>query len=150
MSISEKAGLRLLLTVRKRYGIIRSTRLENAVEAWHSLLSEQFCYLTTTGRRTANPHTIEIWFAAESGGDTLYMLAGGGESADWVRNIRQDASVYVRLGEQTFGGSGRVIADSEEEHLARLLVVSKYYGREELHTTGWEAEALPVAIDLTR
>jgi hypothetical protein len=30
---------------------------------------DDYCYLTTTGRRTARPHRIEIWYATE--GDTL-------------------------------------------------------------------------------
>jgi len=36
---------------------------------------EDFCHLTTTGRNSGRPHTIEIWFALH--GQTLYMLAGG-------------------------------------------------------------------------
>src|ERR1051325_2737939 len=35
------------------------------------------CYLTTTGRTSGNPHTIEIWFALH--GDRVYLLAGGGD-----------------------------------------------------------------------
>jgi hypothetical protein len=27
----------------------------------------QFCYLTTTGRRTGRAHTIEIWFGEDAG-----------------------------------------------------------------------------------
>ena len=36
---------------------------------------EDLCYLTTTGRNSGRPHTIEIWFALNE--QTLYMLAGG-------------------------------------------------------------------------
>ncbi len=36
---------------------------------------EQFCYLTTTGRKTGRPHTIEIWFGFAN--DTFYLLSGG-------------------------------------------------------------------------
>jgi hypothetical protein len=39
-----------------------------------ALGEEDFCYLTTVGRVTGRPHTIEIWFARE--GSTLYMLSG--------------------------------------------------------------------------
>jgi hypothetical protein len=38
-----------------------------------SLASEQFLYVTTTGRRTGNPHEIEIWFGTN--GRTVYILA---------------------------------------------------------------------------
>jgi hypothetical protein len=44
-----------------------------------------FCYLTTTGRVTGQPRTIEIWFALH--GRILYMLAGGGRNAQWVQNL---------------------------------------------------------------
>ena len=39
-----------------------------------ALGEEAFCYLTTVGRVTGRPHTIEIWFARE--GSTVYMLSG--------------------------------------------------------------------------
>ena len=42
--------------------------------------SLDFCYLTTKGRRSGGPHTIEIWFALQ--GDTVYLLAGGGDASD--------------------------------------------------------------------
>lgn len=39
--------------------------------------SEQYCYLTTTGRRSGRDHTIEIWFSATE--SALYLISGGGE-----------------------------------------------------------------------
>jgi hypothetical protein len=47
--------------------------------------SQEFCYLTTTGRVSGRPHTIEIGFARR--GSTLYLLSSGGDRADWVRNL---------------------------------------------------------------
>ena len=113
------------------------------------LAGEQYCYLTTTGRRTGRAHTIEIWFAAQPESVTLYMLAGGRERADWVRNIGADPAVQIRVANQEFRGHGRVVTDPQEEQLARSLVVKKYYGRDRVHSTGWEAESLPIAIDLS-
>jgi deazaflavin-dependent oxidoreductase (nitroreductase family) len=118
------------------------------VDRLSTLRTEQFCYLTTKGRKTGRPHTIEIWFAAAPGSTTLYMLAGGRESSDWVKNMNNDPSVSVRIGSEVFRGRGRVITEQAEDRQARKLVVAKYYGREELHSSGWEVEALPVAIDL--
>jgi nitroimidazol reductase NimA-like FMN-containing flavoprotein (pyridoxamine 5'-phosphate oxidase superfamily) len=40
-------------------------------ESWQSA---EYCYITTTGRRTGRPHTIEIWFAWHDG--RLYILSG--------------------------------------------------------------------------
>jgi deazaflavin-dependent oxidoreductase (nitroreductase family) len=111
--------------------------------------TEQFGYLTTKGRKTGSPHTIEIWFAMSPDDRKLYMLSGGRDNADWVRNIRSHPQVTIRVGNRTIEGSGRVIEDREEEVVARKLVVTKYYGREYNPSGGWEAESLPVAIDLT-
>ena len=109
------------------------------------LAREDFCYLTTTGRVTGKPHTIEIWFGLN--GRTLYMLSGGRDSSDWVKNIRRRPQVIVRIGEVSFGGLGRVVDDPEEDALARRLLVGKYRsGSRDL--TNWGRTALPVAVDV--
>jgi deazaflavin-dependent oxidoreductase (nitroreductase family) len=108
---------------------------------------DDFCYLTTTGRVTGRPHTIEIWFALD--GNSLYMLAGGGEGADWVKNLRRTPDVTVRLGDVNFTGRARVIAAGAEDALARRLVVEKYqpgYGGD---LSDWGDTSLVVAVDLT-
>jgi deazaflavin-dependent oxidoreductase (nitroreductase family) len=112
-----------------------------------SLASEQYAYLTTTGRVTGRPHTIEIWFALENG--TVYMMAGGGGRSDWVRNLRRNPEVGLRIRDQRFTGRARVISPTaREDALARRLLVSKYantgYGGD---LSGWGRTALPVAID---
>ena len=56
----------------------------------------QFLYLTTTGRKTGQPRQIEIWFVAAGG--RLYIFAEHGLRAQWVRNIRRDPHVRVRVG----------------------------------------------------
>ena len=109
------------------------------------LAQEDFCYLTTTGRVTGKPHTIEIWFGLE--GSTLYMLSGGRDGSDWVKNIRCQPEVTVRIGNHYFRGSGRVVEDPEEDALARRLLVDKYRrGDDDL--SRWGRTALPVAVDL--
>jgi deazaflavin-dependent oxidoreductase (nitroreductase family) len=55
-----------------------------------------FCYLTTTGRVSGRPHTIEIWFALRD--RTLYLLSGGRDRSDWVRNLLAHPEVTVRIG----------------------------------------------------
>lgn len=109
--------------------------------------AEPFCYLTTTGRRSGKPHTIEIWFAAH--GANLYLMSGGRERADWVRNIEADGRVSVRIRDRTWEGAGRVVpAGTDEDALARRLLLAKYQppGSDELES--WGRSALPVAIDL--
>ena len=107
-----------------------------------------FCYVTTTGRRTGRPHTIEIWFGRSA--STLYVLAGGRERADWVRNLMADPAARVRIGDgDEVDARARVLdAGSDEDAVARRLVLEKYQqpGRSDLH--GWGRSALAVAFDL--
>ena len=109
-----------------------------------------FCYLTTTGRRSGRAHTIEIWFARS--GDTLYLLSGGGDRSDWVRNLQRDPAVTVRLGRRdaaALPGRARVVsAGSDEDELARRLVAGKYQPAYGGDLSGWRRSALPVAVDL--
>ena len=108
--------------------------------------AEPYCYVTTTGRRTGRPHTIEIWFAAHDG--RVYMLSGGRDRADWVRNLQADPRVQVRLRGETRAGTARVVrGGTAEDALARRLLVAKYAGEEEGSLEDWGRTALPVAVD---
>lgn len=107
---------------------------------------QQYCYLTTRGRRTGNPHTIEIWFGLD--GKTLYMLAGSGEKADWVRNLRQEPEVQIRLDGVMYEATARVVSDSAEDEKVRAMLVAKYQPGYNGDLTNWGQTALPVAFDL--
>lgn len=115
------------------------------------MADDDYCYLTTTGRRTGKSHEIEIWYARH--GDTLYLLAGGGHRSDWVANLAANPQCSVRLGATTQAAIGRLLdepaADSDEEGRARTLVFEKYEPRYERSLTEWREKATPVAIDLT-
>jgi deazaflavin-dependent oxidoreductase (nitroreductase family) len=111
-----------------------------------SLASEAFCYITTTGRVTGRPHEIEIWFGMN--GTTIYMLSGGGQRSDWVRNIVKTPQVSVRIGVREFVGSGRIVSEPAEDALARRLLLEKYSPTYAGDLTDWGQTALPVAIDL--
>jgi deazaflavin-dependent oxidoreductase (nitroreductase family) len=111
---------------------------------------QPFCYLTTVGRVSRRPHTIEIWFALQ--GRTLYVLSGGGDRSDWVRNLLVWPEVTVRVGRRDAAGlpgRARVVeAGSEEDEVARRLVVAKYQPSYGGDLSGWRRSALPVAVDL--
>ena len=112
--------------------------------------SEQYCYLTTTGRRTGEAHEIEIWFAAVK--DTIYLMNGGGRrppgSSDWVRNAQANPAVTVRIRDEHFVGEAREVPfDSAEHERARELLVAKYATKEN-DLAQWRASAFPVAITL--
>jgi deazaflavin-dependent oxidoreductase (nitroreductase family) len=112
------------------------------------LADEGFAYLTTTGRRTGKSHTVEIWFGLHDG--RVYLLSGGGDAADWVRNLRTTPNVRLRIGTRTASGTARVLrTGTREEELARRLLDGKYQGwREGKRLSSWARTALPVAIEL--
>jgi deazaflavin-dependent oxidoreductase (nitroreductase family) len=117
------------------------------MSAMHEALAVQsFCYVTTTGRVSGKPHRIEIWFAASADAETIYLLSGGRDRSDWVRNLVASPSCTVEIGADTFNGYGRVIEGTGEDGAARQLVYEKYRRAEDLES--WRDEALPVAIDL--
>jgi deazaflavin-dependent oxidoreductase (nitroreductase family) len=106
----------------------------------------EYVYLTTTGRRTGNPHTIEIWYAVHNG--SVYLMAGGRERSDWVRNLMKQPSVQLRAGETTRAATARIVTESEEDALVRRMLAAKYQGwREGTRMSEWARTALPVAID---
>jgi len=113
-----------------------------------ALADEDFCYLTTTGRVTGRPHEIEIWFSLVPETQTLYMLAGGRDRPDWVKNLRRNPDVTVRIAGEEFGGRARAARDAEEDELARRLLVEKYESSPG-SLANWRRSALPVAVDLS-
>jgi deazaflavin-dependent oxidoreductase (nitroreductase family) len=107
---------------------------------------EDFCYLTTSGRVSGRSHTIEIWFALNE--RTLYMLSGGRDKSDWVKNAIRSPAVRVKINAAMFSGQARIVNDTEEDALARKVVFDKYVPRSSDDLTEWARTALPVAIDI--
>lgn len=113
-----------------------------------TLPNEDYCYITTVGRVTGKPHEIEIWFGM-LGGETIYLLSGGGEKSDWVKNMRVQPRVDVRIAKRQFTGQARFDLGAEEESQARRMLAAKYQGwREGRKLSEWARTAVPVAIEL--
>lgn len=114
-----------------------------ALEIW---ASKPYAYLTTTGRRTGEPHRIEIWFAVHDG--RIYLMSGGRDRADWVRNVMANPDVSIELGSETYAGRARVIQPHESgDQLARELLVAKYASPAN-PLADWKKRSLPVVIEL--
>jgi deazaflavin-dependent oxidoreductase (nitroreductase family) len=112
-------------------------------------IDQAFCYITTTGRRTGHPHRIEIWFAADTGSRTIYVLAGGRDRADFVRNAMADPRVTVQIGQIERNATARVVDPAtDEDALARRLLLAKYQEPDTGDLESWARSALPVAFDL--
>jgi len=102
-------------------------------------IHDQFLYLTTTGRKSALPREIEIWFVESK--DKLYIFAEHFHRAHWVRNIMADPRVTVRLGEREFKATARVLApeaDAPTWNEAQEHARKKY---------GW-GDGLPVELEI--
>lgn len=114
-----------------------------------ALGAEPYCYLTTFGRRSGRPHTIEIWFATD--GASLYLISGGTDRSDWVRNLRADPRARVRVADSVLAVGARVpLTDPpvERERAVRLLH-DKYGGQVSGTLEAWLRGAFIVALDPT-
>jgi deazaflavin-dependent oxidoreductase (nitroreductase family) len=103
------------------------------------LQGERVLYLTTVGRKSGLPRTIEIWFVIEE--RRLYILAEHGLKAQWVRNIRANPEVSIRIKERHFVARGRILEDGrdhDERQAVADLARKKY---------GW-GDGLPVAFEV--
>ena len=85
---------------------------------------EENCYVTTVGRRSGNPHEVEIWFGVV--GDTLYLISGNGPGADWFRNALVTPQVTVRVADQVRRGRARAVVDAGERRRVGELMGAKY------------------------
>jgi deazaflavin-dependent oxidoreductase (nitroreductase family) len=117
----------------------------SAADSW---VDESFCYITTVGRRTGRPHTIEIWFGVADG--RLYVLSGGARS-DWFLNLKAHPDVLIRAGrDDDRRARATVVDDSEEDTMARRLLAAKYQGWSEgKPLSSWARTAHPVRFELS-
>src|SRR6266545_5662187 len=107
------------------------------------LADDDVAYLTTIGRRSGRRHRIEIWFALR--GRRIYLLSGGGDSADWVQNIIWNGRVRIQVGSRSVAARGRMVKRAAEDRLARELLDAKYMGwRPEKRLSTWARNASPV------
>jgi deazaflavin-dependent oxidoreductase (nitroreductase family) len=75
--------------------------------------------LETTGRRTGRPRRVPVTDGLD--GDTFWIVAEHGDAADYVRNIRQEPQVRVKVGGEWRQGMAEVLDDADpEEVLPRL------------------------------
>ena len=122
---------------------------ENAdfLKLLYQFAKEDYCYLTTIGRRSGHPHEIEIWFGIQD--NSLYLLSEGGDDSDWVRNLRTNPNVTLRIAKYNFTGIARTVNDETEELMARYMLAGKYQEwKKGQPLSDWAKTALVVAIDL--
>jgi len=102
-----------------------------------NIADKQVLHLTTVGRATGLPREIEIWFVVRC--ERFYLFAEKGEAAGWVKNIRRNPNVTVRIGEWQIEATARVLDRQIDRKLwdqVAAIADNKY---------GW-GEGLPVEI----
>ena len=81
--------------------------------------------VTTRGRVSGRPHTVEIWFGAI--GDEIYLISGNGLGADWYRNLLTLPDATIRFGDgQHWSARVRDVVDPEVRRLVGDVMGAKY------------------------
>lgn len=109
--------------------------------SFESVAAEQVLYVTTIGRVTGRPGEIEIWFILRR--EKFYLFAESGEAAGWVKNIRRNPNVRVRIGEHEMDAVAKVLDYRSDRRLwdeVQAIAKRKY---------GW-GDGLPVELNPVR
>jgi deazaflavin-dependent oxidoreductase (nitroreductase family) len=64
--------------------------------------------LTTIGRRSGEPRTIEIWWFHV---DDRFIITGTPGRRDWLANVRANPNVVVSLGDRQYSGAASEVDD---------------------------------------
>jgi deazaflavin-dependent oxidoreductase (nitroreductase family) len=84
-----------------------------------------FALVTVTGRRTGLRRQRPM--RAVRRDETLYAVAMLGERSDWLKNVRAEPRVGVKVGSTQFSGMAREIANTAEREEAIDLYVRETY-----------------------
>ncbi len=83
-------------------------------------------YVTTIGRVSGLPREIEIWFVTLHG---KYFIMAESPRAHWIRNIKRNTRVKVRIEDRQFEAIARVLDEQNDADLfnaVRGLMRIKY------------------------
>jgi deazaflavin-dependent oxidoreductase (nitroreductase family) len=74
------------------------------------LIGRLVLLLTTTGRKSGKPRVVPLQYEEIDG--KFHLGSSRGEQADWVRNIRADPRVSVRVKARRFSGRAEITTDA--------------------------------------
>lgn len=96
-------------------------------EELQKVASQRLIHVTTIGRKTRNPHTVELWFAVRNG--KVYLSHEGSET-DWMKNIKNNDQISFEIGGKNFTGRAHLLENGTEEAWeAEVTLYEKYYGK---------------------
>jgi deazaflavin-dependent oxidoreductase (nitroreductase family) len=96
-----------------------------STENLESLRKEKFAYLTTVGRKTGRPHSVQLWFAIGAG---KIFLSHEGDYTDWMKNIARNKRIHIRIGRVSLEADATIVKDGEPNELGKTSLYEKYYG----------------------
>ena len=73
--------------------------------------------LTTIGRRTGRPRTVELWFAYHEG--HIYLL--GHPESNWVKNVSANPRVTLEMDFEGHGLVGKALAPLARRDAAKIV-----------------------------
>lgn len=89
------------------------------------LAPRAFALLETTGRRTGQPRHTPVGNGLV--GETFWLAAARGEAADYVKNLRANPAVRVKIGRRWRSGLAEVLPDDDPR--GRLNLILAHFGR---------------------
>jgi deazaflavin-dependent oxidoreductase (nitroreductase family) len=101
----------------------------------------EYAYLTTIGRVSGEPHTVELWFVTDP--DTIWFFSN--DTPDWQRNARANSAVHVRIGPWTWDATAQFELPAEMTRAgltARTAVLAKYQADNAGDLNAWARDSL--------
>ena len=80
--------------------------------------------LTTTGRRSGQPHAVELWFVRREG--KVYVATDMCRLRDWCANLLRNPQARVEIGGQTSACRARLVEEPELKQQVTMLRRQKY------------------------
>lgn len=84
------------------------------------LAPKAFALLETRGRRSGLPRQTPVGSGLV--GDTFWLIAARGEAAHYVRNLRHDPAVKIKIGRRWMTGVAEVRPDEDPDQRLRFIL----------------------------
>lgn len=103
--------------------------------------------LTTRGRKTRKPRTVELSFALR--GDEILCLAGSGGKVNWYQNLLKHRDVSIEIKGHHLDGKAEPVSGDRKRAVAEILdLFRKKYGVDYVRSWYSGTERAPVRIQL--
>lgn len=94
------------------------------MKSLESVQKNQYIYLTTKGRKTNKPHTVQVWFAYVDG--KIY-LSHEGAYTDWMKNLEKDEMVNGKIDDVNFEAKAKIVGEGNSREKGKKALYEKYY-----------------------